>query len=199
MAEKYAHLAKGPETLRGGPVDRLTLLKIGYCYRVIACGHSTGPRSETGAMNANAIPSSTETKFYIKSLDFNRATEEERMRMGGIVDARIFYGPLSVEKVEPLGDETKVSYILRFKFESTLMNLAADFAGYVIFPGTHTEKDLETVAFKQELARGVNPYMQEVIAYITGRAGISPLIIPLEGRVSLHEAEPEAQEAGGAQ
>lgn len=62
------------------------------------------------------------------------------------------------------------------------MNINGEFAGYELFQGDYEDAKVNTDEFKQAMAEHISPYLQEVLAYITGRAGISPLIVPLPNR-----------------
>ncbi len=131
-------------------------------------------------MTEVARPQPTETKLYIRSLNLNRGTEEDRARSPAL-DARLLYGPLSIDKIERSDDSTRVHFLIRLTLESDWLTIIAAFQGFQVYTGSHTDDQVRSQDFGTTIADGAASYIQEIVAYITGRSGINPLILPLTG------------------
>ena len=126
-----------------------------------------------------------ETKLILRSLNFTRASEAQRIATGagGIVSLQLLYGPVSVESVTVEADgNTKVDFVIRIRMEGDFLTFDASFEGYNKFLGAQFA-GAEAEQAPQAVAGACAPYIQEIVAYVTGRAGINPIIPPLGGEV----------------
>lgn len=126
-------------------------------------------------------PLFTETKVYIRSLNITRGSEAERLRGPGRLEARLLYGPISIEKVDHSDDSTQVHFLVRLTLDSDWLSITAAFGGHQIYPEAYSDDRIRTESFLRTIAGGVAPYVQEIIANLTGRLGINPIIIPIGG------------------
>lgn len=142
----------------------------------------------------------TETKLVLRSLNFTRASEAQRIKAaasegGQVVALRLLYGPVTVDSVTGGADgNTKVDFGIRIRLEGDFLTFDAIFEGYNLYAGAlpkgQSEKELG-----EATANAVAPYIQEIVAYVTGRAGINPIIVPLSGEVLSIAAEAKGEKA----
>ena len=127
----------------------------------------------------------SETKLILRSLNFARVSEAQRLARAvaanQVIDMRLFYGPVTIESVSDGADgNVKVDFAIRLRMEGDFLTLDVGFEGYVIFVGTDLA-GVEAQQQSQAVAEVCAPYIQEIVAYVTGRAGINPVIVPIGG------------------
>ena len=137
----------------------------------------------------------SETKVILRSLNFTRASEAQRKALGvgggQLIELRMFYGPVIVEAVKLGADgNTTVDFGIRIRMEGDFLTFDASFEGYLLYVGALPEGQGEA-ELRKATANSVASYIQEIVAYVTGRSGISPLIPPLGGEMLRIEAEKE--------